>query len=638
MRIFFRIVGYVRPYWKWLSLSILCTLLFSVFSGASIFLTVPLLDTLFSQSAVTAGSAQPAAADAAPATENSQAVSADADGGGVSGYGASLKHRVTQALNRYLYSGTMTDTLFRICVIILIVFSLKNFFDYAQSYTMAYVEQGSMMDIRNDLYEHLHNLSLSYFSNERTGNLISRVTNDVNVVNGGVSATFVTMLKQPLLIVVFLGMAIAFSWKLTLLAFVVFPVIMLMVSVIGLRLYKQSGIMQEKMADITVVLQETISNVKVVKAFAMEEFENRKFRKETRSYFKTVLHITRIRNLSGPTTELLSVIASAAIIWYGGRQVLVTGEMRASEFLGFLFAIFQLMPPVKELSSVHNRMQEFAAAGRRIFEILDMKPEIRNAPDAGPLAGIVNGIEFRDVCFGYTSQENEARQVLSHVSVNVKKGEVVAIVGPSGGGKTTMVDLIPRFYDPTGGAVLIDGVDLRKLDVRSLREQIGIVTQETILFNDSVRNNIAYGISGCPEDKIRAAAAAANALSFIDAMPNGFDTMIGDRGVKLSGGQRQRLSIARALLKNPPIMILDEATSALDSESEILVQEAIERLMQNRTSFVIAHRLSTIRNADRILVLEKGGIVQEGRHVELMKQTNGLYRKLHDMQFQSSLT
>jgi subfamily B ATP-binding cassette protein MsbA len=334
---------------------------------------------------------------------------------------------------------------------------------------------------------------------------------------------------------------------------------------------------------------------------------------------------------------LLSVVAGAAIIWYGGRQVLITGEMRASEFLGFLFAIFQLMPPVKELSSVHNRLQEFAAAGRRIFEILDMKPEIRNAPDARVLKGIVNEIEFRNVSFGYTSQDNEARQVLSNVAVRVKKGEVVAIVGPSGGGKTTLVDLIPRFYDPTDGALLIDGVDLRTLDVRSLREQIGIVTQETILFNDSVRNNIAYGISGCPEERIRDAAKAANALAFIEAMPYGFDTMIGDRGVKLSGGQRQRLSIARALLKNPPIMILDEATSALDSESEILVQEAIEHLMQNRTSFVIAHRLSTIRNADRILVLEHGSIVQEGRHVELMKQTNGLYRKLHDMQFQSSI-
>jgi ATP-binding cassette, subfamily B, bacterial MsbA len=641
MRIFLRIVGYVRPYWKWLTLSILCTFVFSLFSGASIYLTIPLLQTLFSQSSSSGAAAVPAVSGSAQGSGMASAALPDSAITGWDVKAVKLRAEIFAAkmknkINTFLSAGTTQDMLMRICVIILFVFLLKNLFDYLQSYTMAYVEQGSMMDIRNDLYEHLHNLSLSYFSNERTGNLISRVTNDVNVVNGGVSATFVTMLKQPLLIIVFLGMAFALSWKLTLLAFVVFPIILLLVSGIGLRLYKQSGLMQEKMADITSVLQETISNVKVVKAFAMEEFENNKFRRETRSYFRTILHVTRIRNLAGPSTELLSVIAGAAIIWYGGRQVLITGEMKPAEFLGFLFAIFQLMPPVKELSSVHNRMQEFAAAGKRIFEILDMKPEIHNAPDAVPLNGISREIEFRDVCFGYTSEENEPRQVLSHVNIRVKKGEVVAIVGPSGGGKTTMVDLIPRFYDPTDGAVLIDGVDIRKLDVRSLREQIGIVTQETILFNDSVRNNIAYGISKCPDDKIREAAKAANALAFIEAMPNGFETMIGDRGVKLSGGQRQRLSIARALLKNPPLMILDEATSALDSESEILVQEAIERLMQNRTSFVIAHRLSTIRNADRILVLEQGCIVQEGRHVELMKQTNGLYRKLHDMQFQSS--
>ncbi|MGE5313791.1 MAG: ABC transporter ATP-binding protein [Acidobacteriota bacterium] len=632
MKIFLRILGYVRPYWKWLLLSTLCTVFFTVLSGASIYLTIPLLETLFTQSASVQGSA------AAPDASQPQAAQAPegAGDGSIVSHVSSIKEEAQRMFNSYLFAGDKTSTLYKICIIILIVFLLKNVFDYLQSYTMAYVEQGSMMDIRNQLYEHMHNLSLSYFTNERTGNLISRVTNDVNVVNGGVSATFVTMLKQPLLIIVFLGMALALSWKLTLLAFLVFPVILLLVSAIGLRLYKQSGIMQEKMADITSVLQETISNVKVVKAFAMEEFENRKFRRETNSYFRTILHITRIRNLASPTTELLSVIAGAAIIWYGGRQVLITGEMRASEFLGFLFAIFQLMPPVKELSSVHNRLQEFAAAGKRIFEILDTEPKIRNAADAATLEGISREIEFRDVSFGYTSEENEVREVLSHVNVRVKKGEVVAIVGPSGGGKTTMVDLLPRFYDPTEGSILIDGVDLRRLDVKSLREQIGIVTQETILFNDTVRNNIAYGIGNCPEEKIRAAAAAANALTFIDAMPEGFDTMIGDRGVKLSGGQRQRLSIARALLKNPPIMILDEATSALDSESEILVQEAIEHLMQNRTSFVIAHRLSTIRNADRILVLEAGRIVQEGRHVELMKQTQGVYRKLHDMQFQTA--
>jgi ATP-binding cassette, subfamily B, bacterial MsbA len=616
MKIFFRIARYVKPYWRSLTLSVLCTIMFSVFSGASIYLTIPLLETLFDQSGT--------ATEMVQTPPRNQLVPNEI---------ISIKQKLEKAIKSYLFEGTKADSLLKICVLIFFVFLFKNIFDFGQSYLMAAVEQGLMRDLRNELYRHLHNLSLSYFTNERTGNLISRVTNDVNVVNGGISASFVTMIKEPLLIVVFLTMAFTLSWKLTLLAFVVFPFIMLIISGIGLYLHKQSGKMQEKMADITSVLQETISNVKVVKAFSMEEFENKKFQKETQSYFKTILRMNRIRNLSSPTTELLSVLAGAAIIFYGGQQVLVSGEMKAAEFLGFLFAVFQLMPPVKELASVNNRLQEFTAAGKRIFEILDTEPAIQNAPNAVPINKITTSIEYKNVSFAYESENNEKRKVLSDIQLKVKKGELIALVGPSGGGKTTFVDLLPRFYDPFSGAIYIDGVDIKTIDVHSLREKIGIVTQETILFNDTVRNNIAYGLTNCPEEKIREAARAANALSFIEQMSNGFDSIIGDRGVKLSGGQRQRISIARALLKNPPIMIFDEATSALDSESEILVQEAMERLMQNRTSFVIAHRLSTIRNADRIIVLENGTIVQEGRHVELLKQTSGLYKKLHDMQF-----
>ncbi|MFZ4621483.1 MAG: ABC transporter ATP-binding protein [Bacteroidota bacterium] len=616
MKIFFRILAYVRPYWRTLALSVACTFMFSIFSGASIYLTIPLLETLFDQT--------PQEINATQTPPKNQLVPNEIVG---------AKQYIEHSVRDFLFAGTKSDALFKICVLIFLVFMMKNIFDYGQSYLMARVEQSLMRDLRNALYEHLHNLSLSYFTNERTGNLISRVTNDVNVVNGGVSASFVTMIKEPLLIIVFLTMAFTLSWKLTLLAFIVFPLILLIISGIGLRLHKQSGIMQEKMADITSVLQETISNVKVVKAFAMEEFENKKFRKETQSYFKTILKMTRIRNLSSPTTELLSIFAGAVIIWYGGQQVLITGEMKAAEFLGFLFAVFQIMPPVKDLASVSNRLQEFSAAGRRIFEILDTTPAIQNSPGAVSINEIKESVEMKHVTFAYASENGEQRVVLSDINLRVRKGELIALVGPSGSGKTTFVDLLPRFYDPIGGGIFIDGVDIRNIDVKSLREKIGIVTQETILFNDTVRNNIAYGLETCPIEKIRDAAKAANALSFIDAMPFGFESIIGDRGTKLSGGQRQRLSIARALLKNPPIMIFDEATSALDSESEILVQEAMERLMQNRTSFVIAHRLSTIRNADRIIVLEQGKIVQEGRHVELLKQKNGLYKKLHDMQF-----
>jgi ATP-binding cassette, subfamily B, bacterial MsbA len=619
MKIFLRIFRYVRPYWRSLSLSVVCTILFSIFSGASVYLSIPLLETLFEQT--------PTALTQAPTPPPA---------GFLADKIASIKEGLEEFMQSFIFSGTKTHALFVICVIILFTFFLKSVFGYLQSYLMALVEQGLMMDIRNDLYRHMNNLSLSYFSNERTGNLISRVTNDVNVVNGGVSASFVTLIREPLLILVFLGMAFTLSWKLTLLSFVVLPFSLFVISWIGMKLHKESGIMQEKMADITSVLQETISNVKVVKAFAMEDFEDKKFRKETFGYFKTMLKMTRIRNLSSPVTEFLSIVAGVIIIWYGGLQVLLSGEMKAAEFLGFLFAIFQIMPPVKELSNVNNRLQEFAAAAKRIFEVLDTKPAIVNAPGAVPLAGLKKAIEFNNVMFYYPNGSNgdvSTKPVLRNINLHVSKGEVIAIVGPSGTGKTTLVDLIPRFYDPVNGNITIDGVDVHNIDLKSLRDQIGIVTQETILFNDTVRNNIAYGLVECPEKKVREAAKAANALSFIEEMPLGFNSIIGDRGVKLSGGQRQRLSIARALLKNPPIMIFDEATSALDSESEILVQEAIERLMQHRTSFIIAHRLSTIRNADRIIVIENGEIVQQGKHAELLKQRNGLYKKLYDMQF-----
>ena len=616
MRIFFRILRYLRPYWRRLALSIVCTVFYSVFSGASIYLSIPLVETLFDQSS-----------SQVQTPPRNSVVPNEIVGG---------KQQLENLIKSLIFTGSKTESLFKICVVILIVFLLKNLFGYVQSYLMAYVEQGLMMDIRNELYRHLHNLSLSYFTNERTGNLISRITNDVNVVNGGVSASFVTLIREPLLVIVFLGIAFTLSWQLTLLSFVVFPFSLSIISSIGRRLYRESGVMQEKMADITSVLQETISNVKVVKAFAMEDFEDKKFQKETKSYFRTMLTMTRVRNLATPVTEFLSIVAGVAIIWYGGKQVLVTGEMKAAEFLGFLFAIFQVMPPIKELSNVTNRLQEFAAAGRRIFEILDTKPAIRNLPDAIALSPLKKGIEFKNVSFFYSNNDDDKSpktEILSSINLRIKKGEVVAIVGPSGSGKTTLVDLIARFYDPVEGMITFDNIDIRQFILQSLRGQIGIVTQETILFNDTVRNNIAYGLTDFPDEKIREAARAANALSFIEAMPEGFESIIGDRGTKLSGGQRQRISIARALLKNPPIMILDEATSALDSESEVLVQEAIERLMQNRTSLVIAHRLSTIRNADRIIVLEKGKIVQEGRHVELLKQKNGLYKRLCDLQF-----
>lgn len=544
---------------------------------------------------------------------------------GVSG----IVEHVKRSFQSYVLSGSLTEVLLKVSLIIFTAFLLKNIFGYLQSYFMTYAEEGVIKDLREALYRHLHDLPLAYFTNERTGDLISRITNDVSLVNGGISAGFVTLIREPLLMIVFLTLAFSLSWKLTLLSLVVFPFSLSIIGWIALKLHKERGISQERLADITSVLQETISGVKVVKAFGMEEFENKKFRESTYNYFRSLLKITRTRDFSSPTTEILSVAAGAVIIWYGGTQVLIEKTLNASEFLGFLLVIFQIMPPVKELTSVNNRIQESSAAGKRIFEILDTEPQIKDAPHAVSLEEFRKDITIDNVSFSYDG----ATIVLKNINLRITKGEVLAIVGPSGSGKSTLIDLIPRFYDPTEGQISIDGIDLRKLKVQSLRSKIGIVTQETILFNDTVRNNIAYGLEDCPMENIISAAKAANAHDFIMAMPEQYKSIIGERGVKLSGGERQRLSLARAILKNPPILILDEATSALDTESEILVQEAIDHLMAGRTSIVIAHRLSTVQHADRIIVLDEGRIVEMGKHSELLLNPNGLYKKLYDLQF-----
>jgi subfamily B ATP-binding cassette protein MsbA len=612
MTIYRRVLTYLKPYWLKLSVSMLCSVFFSISSGMSIYLTIPLLETLFFKPGATAVTAPaPAAVSFLPQ------------------WIVDLKDGVAHTFQSLMFRDSPADSLFNICIVVVIAFFFRNFFGYVQSNLIMAVEQGLIRDLRNALYRHIHQLPLAYFTNERTGNLISRVMNDVPVINTGISATFQTLIREPLLIAVYLTITLMISWKLTLIAFVVFPLVLLIIATIGRRVHRESGLVQERIADLTSVLHETISGVKVVKAFAMEDFENKKFAHEGQGYLDTILRVTRVRNLASPSTEFLSAAAGSVIIWYGGMQVLSHEALKASEFLGFLFAIFQLMPPIKELSGVNNRIQEATAAGKRVFDILDTEPGIKDSAHPVRLSEFRSEIDFRNVSFHYA----EGDPVLADISLTIRKGEVVAIVGPSGAGKSTLVDLVPRFYDPTDGSIAIDGLDLRSVELKSLRELIGIVTQETILFNDTVRNNIAYGLDDCPIEKIIDAARAANAHNFIKEMPSGYESVIGERGVKISGGERQRLALARAILKNPPILILDEATSALDTESEILVQEAIERLMAGRTSIVIAHRLSTVQHADRIVVLEGGRVVETGKHASLLKRRSGLYKKLFNLQF-----
>lgn len=618
MNTYLRIISYVKPYWKHLVLTFLFTIFYALLNGASVYLTIPLLDTLFQESATKKVQQQ---------SQIEQAKSFLPD------WVQNIQHSVTQTFNNYILSGDKADILIKICFVILIAFLFKNIFAYLQGYFMSYVEYGAMKDLRDEAYRHLHKLPISYFKRERVGNLTSRFTNDVNIVQSSISATFSNLIKEPLTILVFLGIALSISWQLTLFALIILPLSMAIIAWIGFKLRRQTTKLQEKLADITSVLQETISGIKIVKAFGMEEFENKRFMKETREFFRLVLRIVRVRNASSPLTEFLSVIVGAFIIYYGGLLVLEKNTITASQFLGFLFAIFQMMPPIKELSSVNNRIQEASAAGDRIFEILDTEPDIKNAEDAIELKEFQQTIHFRNVSFKYDDSED---WVLNDINFSVNKGEIIALVGPSGGGKSTLVDLIPRFYDPTEGSIILDEVDIRKYTLQSLRAKMGIVTQETFLFNTTIRENIAYGLTDCPMEKIIEAATTANAHNFILEMPQQYETIIGERGVKLSGGQRQRLTIARALLKNPEIMIFDEATSALDNESEILVQEAIERLMKNRTTFVIAHRLSTIRNATKIIVIDRGKITQIGTHEQLIADEKGLYKKLYEMQFRDN--
>lgn len=595
------------------------TILFAILNGVSVYLTIPLLDTLFQESATKQTKVETSS------IEKTSNILPD--------WINSAKEDLVRSFNDFVFSGDKPEVLIKICLLILFAFLFKNIFGYLQGYFMAFVEYASMKDLRDDAYKHLHKLPIGYFKSERVGNIISRFTNDVNIIQLSISTTFSNLIKEPLTIIVFLGIAISISWQLSLFAFIIVPIASLIIAWIGNKLKKQTRILQTKLADITSILQETISGVKIVKAFGMEHFENQRFMNETKSYFKLVLKTVRIRNFSSPITEILSVIIGAVIIYYGGILVLVDRTLNASEFLGFLFAIFQMMPPIKELGSVNNRIQEASAAADRIFEITDIEPHIKNVPNAIQLKDFKNEIVFKNVSFKY---EDSDVKVLDNLNFSVKRGEIIALVGPSGGGKSTLADLIPRFYDPTEGQILLDGNNIKDVSIELLRSKMGIVTQETFLFNTNIAENIAYGLTNYPMDKIIEAAKTANAHNFISEMPQGYDTIIGERGVKLSGGQRQRLTIARALLKNPEIMIFDEATSALDNESEILVQEAIERLMLNRTTFVIAHRLSTIRNATNILVLDRGRIIQQGTHDKLIAEEKGLYKKLYEMQFREN--
>lgn len=535
---------------------------------------------------------------------------------------------ILDRINVWLASVPPMVTLGRLAALIALVYLLKGLFTYLQRYFSVVVEQGTVRDLREAIYRHLHTLSLSFFHRQRTGVLTSRITNDVVFIQGAIDKGFVTLIKESLLALVYVAIVIWASWKLAVVAILIVPLSTWMIILLGRRLRSSSHRVQEATGDIASTLTETVSGIRVVKAFSMENFEIRKFISHIRDYYRAFVRFERVSMLAGPMTEFLGVIAACIILMYGGYQILIGGELTPDRFIVFLAASLSLMQPIKRISHANSQIQQGLAASSRVFRVLDVMPEVQEVQGAARIESFKDSIVFDRVSFEYESN----KRILNDINLKIGVGEVVALVGPSGAGKSTIADLVPRFYDPTEGMVTIDGIDLKKASVASLRNLMGIVTQETILFNDTVRNNIAYGRTDAGMDEVELAATAANIHDFITTLPKGYDSPIGERGVRLSGGERQRIAIARAILKNPPILILDEATSSLDSESEMLVQEALERLMEGRTSLVIAHRLSTVRRANRIIVVEDGKIAEVGTHQSLLSK-KGTYKRLYDLQF-----
>ncbi|HJU03872.1 MAG TPA: lipid A export permease/ATP-binding protein MsbA, partial [Nitrospiraceae bacterium] len=511
---------------------------------------------------------------------------------------------------------------------ILMVAALKGAFSYGQNYLMNYVGNHVITDIRQELYLQLMRLPVKFHDVNTSGRLVSRVINDVNLMANAVAGVLKDLFQQGLTFLAMIGVIFYQSWKLAAVSAIVIPISFYTMVQMGKRLRKLATHGQERIGDMASSLQESLAGIRIVKAFGREEAEGARFRSSNHAYLGATMKSIQVSSLASAHMEVIGVLGVAAIVWYGGWLV-IQGTMTPGAFFSFLAAMFMAYTPIRRLAGANNTIQQALSAAERVFAILDMDNEQKRSEGFAELPPLAHTLEFRDLTFQYESSEVPA---LNGISLAVRAGEVVALVGSSGSGKTTMVSLVPRFYDPTEGGIFIDGCDIRNCSLRSLRGQIGIVSQETVLFDDTVKHNIAYGRVDATDRQVEEAAKAAYAHEFILRLPEGYETLIGENGVKLSGGERQRLAIARAILRDPPLLILDEATSALDSESERIVQLALSNLMKHRTTLVIAHRLSTIQNADRIVVLERGRIVEVGSHDDLLKR-GGVYKRLHAMQF-----
>ena len=604
-----RLLKIISAYWPLLVLSIIAAIFFVVFNSASIWITATMINNvLIDFNDMIA--------------ENVRLMNLE---------NLSANDKLKLFSNQLLLKDSAIKTMSSVCIALVVVFGIKNIALYIKNITVSVVQFRLITDLRNKLYNHLHYLSLSYFNKNKSGELTAILVSDVDNMRGALSTSFQKLLVEPINIMAFLTLLFIISPKLTAIAILVVPISGAIIFGIAQSIRRRAARSQAKLAGITSIIAETLSSIRIVKAFVMKNYELRRFYAQTKKYYELMLSKDRLRLLSSPITETVGASLAALLLFIGARDVLVTQSISSEDFIRFILLLFSVLGPIKSLGNVFNELQNGLASADRVFSILDIKSDINDVENAVELNQFENHIVFKDVSFHY---EQSSQEVLKNVDFSIKSGQILALVGPSGAGKSTLVDLIPRFYDVTDGAINIDGKNIKDVKLDSLRSLMGIVTQETFLFDDSVKANIAYGLDSVSDDIIKKAAIAANANEFIKELPEGYDTIIGERGVKLSGGQRQRIAIARAIVKNPPILILDEATSSLDTESEKIVQDAIEKLMHHRTVIVIAHRLSTVHNADKIIVLDKGLIIDMGTHEELINK-DGIYKQLHNLQFKT---
>jgi subfamily B ATP-binding cassette protein MsbA len=605
--IYRRLYDLVAGYWPFLLASSISAFIYVAFNGLSVWLTATLFNNILTDF------------DELIKTQSLLASSK-----------ASLNDQLKFWTNKLILRDTAIESLRVLCYTLIASFLIKNIFLYIKNISLTYIQFNLIKKLRAQLYSHLQSLSLSFFDKRQTGELSSIVINDVSNMRVAFGTSFHKLFVEPINILVFISLLFIINLKLALLSIIIVPLTGAVVVVIGKSIRRRSRRTAEKIARIMGIMSENLNSIRIIKSFAMEAFETNRFKQEQERHYNLDLRQAKLRLISSPVTEMIGAFIAVILLWIGGHDVLVSNDMTSEDFIRFILILFSVLQPIRSLSKVGINLQNGFASADRVFNVLDTVPAIVSKPNAIKIKDVKDEIAFNNVGFNYDGTD----RILKDISFTMKKGTVTALVGASGAGKSTIADLIPRFYDVINGKIEIDGNDIRDLDINSLRKMMGIVSQETILFNDTIGSNIKYGLQSVTDDQLQKAAKNANAYDFISEQPNGFETVIGEKGVRLSGGQRQRIAIARAILKNPSILILDEATSSLDTESEYKVQKAVDNLMADRTVLVIAHRLSTVESADKIVVMEDGEIADFGSHQDLLKK-DGVYTRLYKKQFKS---